>query len=144
MRSNLPRGGLYDGISDSRRPFHNANSKDGQATITGDIPKPIRKIPFPLTAQARNPMGWNVIQNRSRQRDSLQKFQPVELPVYVGRVLPHLELSQPNETACSVVDLLVEQSIKAGAHRAVQTDRNLSVSPPFGGNQRVGAMSFYN
>lgn len=53
-RADDPVMGLYDGISDSRRPFHNANSKDGQATITGDIPKPIRKISFPLTAHAVN------------------------------------------------------------------------------------------
>ena len=143
-RSHNPVMGFDDGISDSRRPFHNANSKDGQAPITGDVPKPIRKISLPLSAQARDSMGWNVVQNHRGQHDSLQKFQPVELTIDISGVLPHLKLPQPDETACSVVHLFMKQIIEAAAHCTVEAGSNPGIDPPFGGNERIGTMPFDN
>ncbi|MFT6272278.1 MAG: hypothetical protein ACJA0F_001117 [Dinoroseobacter sp.] len=136
--------GFDDGISDSCSPFHNANSKDGQAPITGDVPKPIRKISLPLTAQARDPMGWDVTQNRGGQRDPLQKLQPVELTINISGVLPHLKLPQPDETACSVVHLFLKQVIKAMAHCTIETGCNAGIDPSFGGNERIGTMPLDN
>ena len=133
-----------NGICDGSRPLNDAGGKDGQSSITGDVPQSIRKVTFPLAAKACDPMCGNVVQDCWRQRDPLQEFQPVELAVDIGRVLAHLELSQPDEAADPAISVFIEQTVKFGFHFEVETCRNASLDPLFGRNQCVSTVSFYD
>lgn len=84
-------------------------------------------------------MRWNAREDARRQIHLLQKFQSVEQAGGVGRVLPHLELAQPDEPADLALDHLREQSIKAGFHGFIQPGHDGTVDPTLRRDKRIRA-----
>ena len=135
-----PVMGLDNGVCNGGAPFRDADRQYGQATVAGDVEKAVGEVPLALPAQARNPVWWNAIENRCRQIQLLQEFEPVEQAVGSGRVVPHLELSQPDEPACASIHAFAQQAIEACTHPVIEAGGNSGLDPALRRDQRVGAV----
>jgi hypothetical protein len=69
----------------------------------------------------------------------LQKLQPVQQSVDVGRVFTNLKLAQPNKSAYPTIYAFSQQSIKLGFYWATQALNNTRFNPPFSRDKRVSA-----
>ena len=132
-----PIVGLDHRVRKRRTPRDHADRDDGQAAITADVAQAISEIAFTLTLQATHPMGWNAPENIRRQVHLLQEFQPVEQAGGISRVLPHLELAQPDEPADLALDHFRKQAIEAGFQGIIQSVHDGAIDLAFRRDKRI-------
>ncbi len=92
-----------------------------------------------LPTQARNPMGRHVSQNRPRQPKALKELKAIQQTVHVGRVLPDLNLAQPDEPRDRTARIFGQQGIKLYSHGVVQPTGDPGADPSLRRDKRIRA-----
>ena len=131
--------GLHNGVGKGAAPFQYADGKDGETAITGNVSQIAREVSLSLPAKSGNPVRRHPSQNRLGQPKALQEFQPIQKTVHVGRVLPGLELTQPDKPRDRSASVFRQQGIEAGPHGIVQPLRDPGLDPPLRSHKRVRA-----
>ena len=57
--------GLDNGVRNGCTPFRYADRQKGQTPVVGDVEKAVGEVPLALSAQARDPVGRNVVETCS-------------------------------------------------------------------------------
>ena len=94
-------------------------------------------MPLALPAQARDPVERNAVENRGGQVQFLQEFKPVEQAVGIGRVVPLLELPQPDEPACASIRAFAQQAVEACTHPVIKAGGNSGLDPALRRDQGI-------